>query len=1056
MNGRVNGKLPEPSDLQWEAIRACDEHLLVAAGAGTGKTFTVVNKLLYLMGVEIRGECHARPIRLRDVAAITYTTKAAAELKDKLRRALRTVGRRTDAYEVDGSRVGTIHSFCGDVLREFALRTGRPPSLSPVDDAEGRVLAYEAVRESLLGALDDGSVDGLHELLAERSVKDVEGWMGELLEQGDHLRHLSSRAMGFGRHERVLVGLAERARDALEARLIERGEMDFDRMIVWTRDLIRDDAVVRKALQRRIKVLVVDEFQDVDPVQREIAYLLGEPASRRHDTTRLVFVGDPKQSIYRFRRADVTVWRSVEEDFSEQGCGRIVSLSESRRSVPAVLGLVDQVVGALLDTPIDVATGRQAFEVEYAPITSARPDAPAYAGVEFICVPADGEKAHKLDVCRTSEARAVAARARALHDEHGVPWSKMALLLSSWGSLSIYEGALRSANIPVYALRTEGFYARREVLDLLVGLRVVRAPTDLRALVGFLRSPWVGLADESLLDLVRQCEGACWPRRAELTLSDAGEQERWTRGVTLLERWCALRDRVPVAELLEEMLESGGYAAHVQLIGDQCVNQRLANVRKLVRMAASAPELGVGAFLELVDRARELGVREGDARLYGEQDDVVTITSVHSAKGLEWGVVFWCDLGRGENDTRGALVIGRERVMLGEADTPAKERREEWQQVAAALRNEARAETSRLWYVAATRAADLLVLSGIPLGKASYSAGSPALALRAALPALEESASTVRFSSRHGLAFTGLVNLCEVAIDEHDAMRAELPVIGDPAAIVGPRAALATAIGRSRHSATQLMAYERCGRRHWFKYIIGLKEPRPETTGHDASGEGRHHGLTPVEHGLVVHDVLERWEAEGALSELIEEALERRVPDSPPISAASGRQLRRELAAELDAALAQPAMRALLEQSRSRRELPFTFIEEGGFVIEGAIDLVASSDAGYDVIDVKTSDCTAEVAAMKAESYALQRASYVAAIEGVSGRPVRSFTFQFTRAAVAVGGTVPAASGLRLASIANTMSNDVPAMGAAHECRTCGYRSAGWCPGTPVEGLQQG
>src|SRR6185503_18021229 len=102
----------------------------------------------------------------------------------------------------------------------------------------------------------------------------------------------------------------------------------------WTRDLIRDDPSVRRALQRRIRVLFIDEFQDVDPAQREIAYLLAEPMSGRTDTTRLVLVGDPKQSIYQFRNADVTVWREVERDFGERGWQqtRVIPLLANRRS----------------------------------------------------------------------------------------------------------------------------------------------------------------------------------------------------------------------------------------------------------------------------------------------------------------------------------------------------------------------------------------------------------------------------------------------------------------------------------------------------------------------------------------------------------------------------------------------------------------------------------------------------------------------------------------------------------------------------------------------------
>jgi ATP-dependent helicase/nuclease subunit A len=122
-------KTPTPSQLA--AITSTGEHVLVAAGAGTGKTTTVVGRILYLLGVPIEGRQIAERLELRDIAAITYTNAAAADLKRKLREKLREAGRRDEAYEIDAARIGTIHGFCGAILREFALRV-RPISTLPM------------------------------------------------------------------------------------------------------------------------------------------------------------------------------------------------------------------------------------------------------------------------------------------------------------------------------------------------------------------------------------------------------------------------------------------------------------------------------------------------------------------------------------------------------------------------------------------------------------------------------------------------------------------------------------------------------------------------------------------------------------------------------------------------------------------------------------------------------------------------------------------------------------------------------------------------------------
>ena len=121
--------------------------------------------------------------------------------------------------------------------------------------------------------------------------------------------------------ETALVDLAADAATLMDRRLADRGRIDFDRILVRTRDLLASDRSTLEAVRRRIRVLIVDEFQDVDPVQQQIAYLVGDPDSGSPETPRLMLVGDPKQSIYRFRRADVTVWSAVERDFRERELG---------------------------------------------------------------------------------------------------------------------------------------------------------------------------------------------------------------------------------------------------------------------------------------------------------------------------------------------------------------------------------------------------------------------------------------------------------------------------------------------------------------------------------------------------------------------------------------------------------------------------------------------------------------------------------------------------------------------------------------------------------------
>ena len=1036
------------SDSQWEAVRETSRHLLVTAGAGSGKTHTVVAGILYLLGETIRKQHVAAPLELSDIAAITYTTKAAADLKGDLRTALRECGRRREAYEVDTARIGTIHSFCGEILREFALRTGRPPPGAVLEEGEAAALGADAVRDTLIQTLDAGATPDLVLLLARHSLRDVGRWVGELVSQSDRLRGFATRRASLGAAERAVVDLATAALDRIEQRLIETGRLDFDRMITWTRDLVRDHKGVRRSLQRRIRVLIIDEFQDVDPAQRELAYLLGDVGVRNGEGTRLVLVGDPKQSIYRFRRADVRVWHDVESDFREGGLGRVVTLAESWRSTPAILGFVDATVGALLDAPI-ADTGPGPDEIAYTPLRAARDDVPAMPHVELLVTAAKSDgKAHRAGDLRLAEAHAVAARARELHDG-GTPWSDMALLFCSLSDSSLYCRALTDAGIPFYAMRQEGFYERRETMDLIVALEAVRDPADDRALAGFLRSPFVGASDADLLRLARDGT-AWWPRLRALAREGATSPEL-ARGAALLQRFSSLRDRLPIGELLRMLVEESGYLAHLALLGDDD-GQPIANVRQFIRAADMARGVALGDFLRAIRESRGRKDRVGEARLRGAGENVVTITTVHSAKGLDWRVVFWCDLYRGRPSMGETCLIGRDGLVLD--DTTSADHSEEWTVLRDALQLEERAEQRRLWYVAATRARDRLIVSGIALGAPHSSAReSPAVMIASRLPRLGADVETIEYEGRDGVTYRAVVRSCGVvettsedddeagAIGVPPVARRPIAAVADLPPLLAP---LAVSRGLDRHSATELLTWSRCPQRHGFRYVLGLREPRVEREG-DAF-------IDAVARGLIVHDVLEHLREDDELDALLDAAIGRWDPDAPPPDSARGSRYRSHLREEVALVAEHPGYRTLASAPGARRELAFVHLDERGRVLQGQIDLAAPSGDGVVLLDVKTNQDGGDGIEATAERYAIQRAAYVMAAEAIGGSRVARFVFQFSRAARQVARVIDdplRREGQRLVGdLLDRLGVGTPALTTAPaECGYCGYRRVGWCPG---------
>ena len=385
----------------------------------------------------------------------------------------------------------------------------------------------------------------------------------------------------------------------------------------------------------------------------------------------------------------------------------MIALEENFRSVPGIVGFVDASVGERAraagegrgaerlrggvsgaagraanrhpersegPAPQAPETGQPGPSVATLPRDDSKEDrkpldetiAPSATPVELLIV--DGADDLKVDDIREIEAAAIARRMRELAAA-GARWRDMAVLLTAWGSLGTYEAAFEAAGIPTYALLAEGFYERREVWDLVLALETVRDPQDDRALLGFLRSPFVGVKDETLLDLVRQTTRPVWSRIGKARVA---EQELLDFGICLIRDHAALRDRVPIHELLASLLDQSGYLAHLVALGDSG-RQPLANVRKFLRIAREFRDGNVGDFLRATREAKQREDPESDERLYGKHEDVVTITSVHSAKGLEWPIVFWADIARLPRllDNQ-PILIGREMLALKDPDTEEK------------------------------------------------------------------------------------------------------------------------------------------------------------------------------------------------------------------------------------------------------------------------------------------------------------------------------------------------------------------------------------------------
>lgn len=496
--------------------------------------------------------------------------------------------------------------------------------------------------------------------------------------------------------DRVLAELQEplqrlvaHAAELYRTRKHERAALDFDDLEELALLLLREHEPVRSYWQQQLDALLVDEYQDTNDRQRQIINALSGGRGN------LFIVGDGKQSIYRFRGARVEVFSQEQQRILAAG-GAAHELTVSYRPHAELLAALN----AFLPGMMDGGSPDEPWRVPFSPLRHHR-EAPDYElpgpFVELDLAPGTKEEA------LPRAAAACAARVAALVAAHeGLRYRDIAILCRSSASFAYYEDALEQQGIPYQTISGRGFYERPEIRDLLNSLEALVDPTDDLALFGFLRSPVVGFDDVALYRLrSRQLEEklpSLWSALQQETVPEA------VRAVTLLSGLRQAAGRLDTATLLERFLEQSDYLAALQRAGE---GRAARNVAKLLADAQQSGLVQVHEFLSYVrDVAQPIRASEARATV----EDAVQIMSVHQAKGLEFPVVVVGDInypgGRGAR----ALLVD---PALGALFDPGEEEEPAILQLAKEqAKQEEKAESDRIFYVAATRARDKLLLNG--------------------------------------------------------------------------------------------------------------------------------------------------------------------------------------------------------------------------------------------------------------------------------------------------------------------------------------------------------
>jgi ATP-dependent helicase/nuclease subunit A len=818
--------------------------------------------------------------------------------------------------------------------------------------------------------------------------------------------------------DRLLTLVSREVLGAAEARRLE-GQLEFHDLLVLARRLLRTSPPARRALHGRYTHLLLDEFQDTDPIQIELAVLIAaavagddppEWGTADVEPGRLFFVGDPKQSIYRFRRADIELFLKARDRFgADDACLR---LTTNFRTVPPVLDWVNGIFGRLM--PDEVA-GKQP---RYEPLDAHRGPSPGGDHRPLLLGgPHDKARAGELrefeagDVARTVDHIRTDPEAWPVLEEKTGEWrparlTDVTILLPTRTSLPYLRAALDGRDIP-YRLNTGTLvYDTQEVHDALAALRAVDDPTDELSLVTALRSPLYACADTDLFtfhhaggrwDLRRRepPEGiaADHPVPAALAhLRSLWEQRWWLRPSVLLDR------------LLEER------SAFVLAFGEGRAPEVWGRLRFLVDQARAFEEAGGGglrAFLDWADLQRSESAGVHEPMLPETDDDAVRIMTIHGAKGLEFPITVVSGMTTKPAGRRGGVS-----VVWNEDGTPEVRLRKDIGTANHDPRADLEAEMDvheklRLLYVACTRARDHLVVAAhhqkedrsyaCTVWKTTQDQPDTWRALPAEDedgPAVMPPTTAVTPAALPDRPTTVAVTATAPAEDEHDASLAAREADDGREAWLAAREALLAPQRRPRFVSATAIARE-----------AGVGAVDEERDPDDLAGAGgitgdadlpvapRRRGRAGTAIGRAVHATLQFTDlaaSTGLEAQAARQAELEAVPEHASMIAAMARS-----------ALASDAVQ-LAARSVSHKEI-YVAAPFGDRVIEGYIDLLVETPEGLVIVDYKTDTLASEADVdAKLATYELQGAAYAVALEVSTGMPVVDCRFVFCRPSGAI------------------------------------------------------
>ncbi len=667
---------------QLEAITTTDVSVAVIANAGSGKTRVLTERFKHLINTE--------RVPLYRILSFTFTEKAAGEIKERiLKENILLPGQEAQL------NISTIHSFLTKLLREHGVLLGLDPGFTIVSEAETILEEDERAKEFLLKSLPHSAE--LSKEVARFGFKKVLKGFGEIA-SGAHylLRWLMPEQESKHSHKHFFIDLLNKFIDEKLDKHVQESRLSFDDLELLSLKLLKNNPEISEKIRKRYQHILVDEFQDISPLQ-------GELIRQIHGQNILFIVGDPKQSIYRFRKADVSLFNHFISMIENSG-GKIINLRETFRVKKELSRIINKCFQPLLN---------DAFS-EMIPFDSVTP-----SHCQILTLP---RNLGTINDYRKIEAQWITEKLKKLSADPN-ELANTALLFSSGNAMQIYVEEFKLSGIPYKITKTDNLLKAAEIRSLIHILQTLSEDDSLITQVGVLRSVFFNFS-ESFIDYIIQQKPTSLiaPIMGGLFIS-ASDQQEWSRLTCHLKKWEKLKTALTPHQLftviLNDLIGPKELPLQTRLNLEQWMNL-------LLNLQENLPQLNEIAklFTALIRSDETIPTLNSPSGL-----GAVEMMTLHSAKGLEFKRVFLPQLYATNRSDSLDFLFSVDHGILSKQENSAKEEGLKvkleatplFQELLDREEKEKRAELKRLLYVAMTRAKQELYLFLKEPAKKNYS-----------------------------------------------------------------------------------------------------------------------------------------------------------------------------------------------------------------------------------------------------------------------------------------------------------------------------------------------